>query len=123
MRSTLIRASALVRPSRFAIVNPDCADWGASDWFMPHAGNGDSGDACSLSLWVRKSNGLLYGRAELAPSIPVHRSPERLACVRSYDEDSGPDAIDSEVGGTPVGQFWTRSHALEASYQAAHATA
>lgn len=77
----LIRASALVRPSRFSIVNPDSLDWGVSDWFTPCTAHAviaecEANGVRHLDTWTRASNGLPYARSELVPSVPMHRTDE-----------------------------------------------
>lgn len=108
----LVAGSKLVRPTRFAITNPDSLSWGASDWFAPLADLTHGPD-----LWVRKANGLVYARCELTPSKPLHRSAERLALVRAYDTDSADDTSDAG-NGTPSGALWSRVYSREADVQA-----
>jgi hypothetical protein len=67
-------ASALVRPARFAIVNPLAHHWGRSDWFVPYV-RADVG--MMPGHWVAKSSGAIYHASELTPSVPFWRSPER----------------------------------------------
>lgn len=115
----LVAGSKLVRPTRFAIINPDSLSWGESDWFAPLADLTYGPD-----LWMRKANGLVYARCELTPSKPLHRSAERLALVRAYDADPADGShvwSDTEGAGSyaiPSSPFWTRTHAIEAMQQA-----
>jgi hypothetical protein len=73
-----VLASALVRPIRFSIVNPDSLNWGQSDWFIPLTDSSHGPD-----LWRAKASGLVYARCELAPSRPFWRSAER---AKAYDD-------------------------------------
>lgn len=109
MRSLLIPASALVKPVRFAIVSPYCGDWGKSDWFIPYT----DPVAPDLDLYKRKSDGAIYARYELTPSVPVWQSAERLACVRS-DSDIGALSVQPD----PLASVTPAQMAFEDSYQA-----
>jgi len=74
---------------RFAIVNPACHRWGTSDWFAPYY-RADI-DGIVEGYWVSKRDFAIYHITDLAPSLPVWRSGERLACVRATDDATLPD--------------------------------
>lgn len=102
-------ASAIVQPVRFAVVSPYCQAWGESDWFLPYV----DPVAPDLDLYKRKADGAVYARYELAPSLPLWQSAERLACVRS-----DVDACSLSVQSDPLDRASRAQVAFEESYQA-----
>ena len=99
----ITNAANLVKPTRFAIVNPESLSWGQSDWFIPHSANANEENPLGFSLWIRKSNGLFYGREELVPSIPKWKTDEGFR--RALESDKAFEVEPSE-NGTPSGPFW-----------------